>query len=277
MKRTTFRSNWLIPCCIIALLASSQGFSSDTAPAAASSVAPTGKSKLKSAKAKLKKKIQDETPSESETGADEPEASASTPTMGRSAKARSLHKISAGPLYTPLSDYMLSYGAKIGMNQGTDLQFHLNYLGGSKSISETAIDSSGTWESSAKLTGMYLSADARYFLGNSFNLSSGLGYRAATVDYTISGPATVSGKIDISSIVIPFFLGNIWSFDNGLYLGCDWVGVLIPISGSTKSSISGTLTSTQSKSLNDSLVSTGDSLSKRTSITLLLTHLGWAF
>jgi hypothetical protein len=57
----------------------------------------------------------------------------------------------------------------------------------------------------------------------------------------------------------------------------EWIGAFVPLSGSAKSSLNGNLSSSTISDLNQKFVDLGDELAHKTSLTLFLTSLGWAF
>ena len=211
-----------------------------------------------------------------EGGSAKEKATSDQPVGGESHMARTKHPHSAALLYTHLSDFILSYGASGAYGVSPDLQVGGLFLMGSKSkdYSETS-----TIKSSAKYTGSAFSLYGRYFIGNSFNMFSGLGYRQAKVTYSIQDTSGIKldGTLSIQSVVIPLFLGNAWTWGSGFTLGVDWIGMFLAVSGSAKSELSGNLDSTILKSFNDSFVTEGDRLAKSNSLTLFLTTVGWAF
>ena len=183
-------------------------------------------------------------------------------------------------LYTPLSDFVLQGGLGVSYNMKPDLGLGVHYLTGSKSISYESSDNGSKVTGSAKAQGSAGYAYGRYFFGNSFNMMAGLGMRNATIDYTIEESSLnlkLKGKIEIQSIAVPVFIGNRWTFSSGFTIGCDWVGAFIPLSGKAKSSLDGNLSSSTIAEINEKFVSMGDDLAHKTSITLLLTSIGWAF
>jgi hypothetical protein len=76
---------------------------------------------------------------------------------------------------------------------------------------------------------------------------------------------------------LPVFIGNHWTFDSGFTIGCDWVGDMIALSGSAKSSMDGNLDNETIKTFNQEFLDLGDSLAHKSSLTLFLTSIGWAF
>jgi hypothetical protein len=124
-----------------------------------------------------------------------------------------------------------------------------------------------------------MSLHARYFLGNSFNILTGLGYRAADLklDFQDQLLGRIEGDLKVQSIAIPFFIGNHWTWAGGFTFGFDWIGAWIPVSGKTQASIKGNLPQKDLQELTDISARLGDGLSKTTTFTLFLTSIGWAF
>lgn len=72
----------------------------------------------------------------------------------------------------------------------------------------------------------------KYFTGNSFYLKGGIGQR--NIDFDFETTSTISSvylntKIESQSLVIIGGIGNLWSFDSGLYLGGEWLTLHFPI------------------------------------------------
>lgn len=222
-------------------------------------------------KAKAKPNATKSPKKDSEAAGSEPE---SAPGDDTSASVRAAQSYEALAHYTPASDFVLQYGASFGKALKPNLRLGLTYLGGSKSVSSSI----GTTTMEASLSGMAVYGYARYYFGNSFNAFSGLGYRSAIINYKIAGGTfSLDGKLNIQSVTIPLFLGNAWTWKNGLTIGCDWIGAFVPIGGSAKSTLDGNLTSSESDELNQDIVDLGNKLAKTTTLTLLLTSIGLAF
>lgn len=81
---------------------------------------------------------------------------------------------------------------------------------------------------------------ARYFVGNSFFVNGGIGQRSFTSTFAISDNSgnSLDLSTEASSIIAQFGIGNIWSFDFGMVLGCEWIGYTQPLSSSYSSTIS---------------------------------------
>lgn len=198
-------------------------------------------------------------------------------TSSRAARTHDTAGVEA--LYTPLSDFVLRYGARGVYQLMPDLQLGLTFLTGSEKLKGVS-DAGTAVLTEATISGLALYGEARYFIGNSFSVSSGLGYRTANITYRIEDRSFgfyIDGKLNISSIVIPLFIGNHWTWDNGFTIGCDWAGVMIPIAGSSSASTEGNLGDDSVKQVNDAVVDVGDKLSKHISITLALFKIGYMF
>ena len=229
-------------------------------------------------KSKNTKKVKDfgnsRVSTDSKDAAPQIESESNAAQTTKSEDIRKTKKFEVDALFTPSSDFMLRYGASFAKSLSPNLRIGLTYLGGSKNKDF----SEGTVKSTAVLTGMAVYGEGRFFVGNSFNVVSGIGYRSALIDAQISDSTfDVRPKITVQSIVVPLFLGNAWTWNSGFTLGVDWIGAFIPISGSAKSSLTGNLTSRDASALNDIILQDGQNLAKETSLTLLMTSLGWAF
>ena len=99
----------------------------------------------------------------------------------------------------------------------------------------------------------YLLTDVygRYFFGNSFNMAAGLGFYRSVLKYseTYYSSDDFSGKVTMNSLVLPISIGNMWS-PLGLTLGCDWIGLIIPIWGQTSGRISGPVSNADADTIN---------------------------
>jgi hypothetical protein len=178
-------------------------------------------------------------------------------------------------LYTPLSDFLLQYGAQIYLARGPSLQIGFLVLTGSE-VKETE-DVRGKVIFGG--SGVSLSIHGRYFLGNSFNILGGLGYRSAALKLEVEDKVlgTVEGDLKVQSAIIPIFIGNQWTWKSGFTFGVDWIGAWIPVSRKTQASFKGDLPKQDLDELTDMSLDIGDGLSKTTSLTLFLTSIGWAF
>ena len=88
-----------------------------------------------------------------------------------------------------------------------------------------------------KLELAFGSLKARYFLGNSFYIAGGLGHRTLKVE-SMDLFAYPSRRYNFSNraTTLEFSLGNIWTLDNGLTIGGEWVSISSPVAGTTQAS-----------------------------------------
>ena len=228
------------------------------------------KTPRKTKKRKIKKPITDGSASTPEG-----ESNTNSVKLEDSRSNRTQQRQNYSLLVTPVSDFLLQFGAQGQLVRSPTLQLGFLLLTGSE-----------TWEQdyefivvNNKGNGTAFSLHARYFWGNSFNVLSGLGYRAATVKGDIEhiSLGSFTGDLKFQSVIIPLFMGNQWTWPGGFTLGVDWIGAWIPISGQTQVSISGGLPENDLEELTHQLLEANDGLSKKTSLTLFLTSIGWAF
>jgi hypothetical protein len=199
-----------------------------------------------------------------------------------SGSIRSRRPFGAQLSYTPLSDFVLQFGGALHYNMGSTWQFGGSGLFGSQDLSSKVSATDGTKIPTLTLSGSAIDFFARWHpMQGTFSTKFGLGYRRATANYRIDSSATfVEGTLDITSVVVPIFLGNHWSFDNGFQIGCDWIGAYVPLTGAARSTLSSNEPTTTSGSLassNQSIVTLGESLATKTSLTLAVINLGYQF
>ena len=80
-------------------------------------------------------------------------------------------------LYTPVSDFVLSFGGGGSYNAKPDLALGLHYLTGSKTTHYDSTGNGVTVKGDATIHGSAGYVYGRYFFGNSFNMMAGLGVR----------------------------------------------------------------------------------------------------
>jgi len=198
------------------------------------------------------------------------------PTTSDSQGIRSTQSQNYSLLFTPVSDFYLSYGAQAHYIKSPKLQIGFLALSGTYTDSFDATSLVGE----ANAQGSVLSINARYFFGNSFNVTSGLGYRSANIDMKFTGKsllAEIDANVKISGLVLPFFLGNHWTWSNGFTMGVDWIGAWIPLSPKTVTSVSGSAPDSLLEESRDIAHDAFAKAANSTTLTLALTSIGWAF
>lgn len=237
------------------------GFSAHAAP------------KAKKTKPVPTKPASDEAPPEA---SDDSASAASDDSKG----SRSLKKIGLQAMLTPVSDFFLAYGAGGTYNLSPRFQLGLQYLGGSKDMLSSFEEVNGVRTTKAMATGMAVSAFGRYFFGNSFSMFGGLGYRTANIDFaaeSISSGESIAVKLDVTSIIIPIGLGNHWAWNNGFTVGVDWAIMMVPVSGTSTASTTGSTVIAGLDDLNNDVAELGKTLANASTLTLCLLQLGFAF
>jgi hypothetical protein len=179
-------------------------------------------------------------------------------------------------LFTPLSDLFLSYGAQAHYIKSPKLQIGFLALSGTMTKSYATTSFAG----SSKAQGSVLSINPRYFFGNSFNVMTGLGYRSINIEWKFTDKslsAEIDTKVKVSGVALPIFTGNHWTWSNGFTIGVDWIGAWIPLSPKSVTSVSGTAPDSLLEEFSDIVQDELGKISNKTTFTLALTSIGWAF
>jgi hypothetical protein len=110
-----------------------------------------------------------------------------------------------------------------GLTVGTYLNEHL-LLSADYTYANSTEDSIDSRHASVRSFGIH----ARYFLGHSFNLKTGVDYRDinATSYYYSSDPRLSTSRQDAG---VDLSIGNLWTFGSGFMLGADWVTYIQPL------------------------------------------------
>jgi len=149
---------------------------------------------------------------------------------------------SVGLLYTPLSDFILTYGLGFGYYHNERLMFGFEVLTGNQSIGHDSSDPMFKVNRS-HVSGFAAYGFSRYFIYDRLNVKAGLGHRQADLELKLTevfgGELTYTGAV--ASIVVPIAIGNQWNWPNGLTLSVDWLKVMVPISGSSSNEIDTTI------------------------------------
>lgn len=201
---------------------------------------------------------------------------------GSNASLRTAKPFGAALLYTPLSDFILSFGAGGTYTLDAKIQLGFDFLMGSESLVGKVEEQEDVTLSKADLSGMAFYAYGRYFFGESFNVKGGLGYRSADISYQIDDKINagyLAGDVAVSSIIVPVAIGNHWIWDSGLSVGVDWLTYMIALTGSASASTETNLDieSDKIEELNDDMLAIGDDLAHASTFTLALVSIGYSF
>ena len=147
--------------------------------------------------------------------------------LGESAQARST-KVAGGAVDAGYAFGGISgFGLRGFYNRFHNWQLGLQYLSAKQDLASQVSETQGTKIDNATLAISLISLHARYFFGNSFNMYVGLGQRTITYDLKVSvagDPSTYIRGTGISiSNVLGFGLGNQWAWNNGFFIGGDWL------------------------------------------------------
>ncbi|RYZ77100.1 MAG: hypothetical protein EOP05_02980 [Proteobacteria bacterium] len=130
------------------------------------------------------------------------------------------------------------------------------------------------FESDYKTKVFSLGVSLKQFLGNSFYLKGGLEHRTVSRDYDsfFSGSFDEQWGYKGSSTGVSFGLGNQWQIGH-FTIGCDWIGVILPISHTRKDEYVSVAQSGSSADLQED----SDEALKDTRVNLLHFYLGASF
>ena len=167
-----------------------------------------------------------------------------------------------GPSLTGTSGLMFGY-----YYSSNDILF-VEATHGTLTSSLTSLDVNGE---GYNLDSKSIGAHWKHFTGNSFYLNTGVDFRSMEYKY-VSTFSSTDSKFDGKSFVLSFSIGNQWQWDN-FTLGCDWVGIVVPVS----SSISGDSITTGSSIAAADFKKDQDTLVKKSHAQLLRFYLGASF
>ncbi|MBP9706057.1 MAG: hypothetical protein KBD78_00330 [Oligoflexales bacterium] len=175
-------------------------------------------------------------------------------------------------------------GAFFHVNQ--NLHVGISHVSGTYDFSDDVDapeDTTSTMEQ-ADLKASLTQVFARYFVGNSFYLSGGLGQRKVQADLDVRSTVfdhRINGSIKADSTVLNVSIGNAWSWDNGFFIGCEWVGLTVPLSNSNSGELTlsgtGVEEDAEFKKLKNDTEDVAELFGESTMASLLILHLGWAF
>ncbi|MGE0174904.1 MAG: hypothetical protein AB7T49_19080 [Oligoflexales bacterium] len=91
----------------------------------------------------------------------------------------------------------------------------------------------------------HIMGSARWFLGNSFFVGGGAGYRAFTFDAEVESKTTPGSAVQVDvfgqALLVELAVGNLWCFDFGMCIGADWFGATMPVYSSYELNAKATL------------------------------------
>jgi hypothetical protein len=127
------------------------------------------------------------------------------------------------------------------------------------------------------LSATLITVEARYFFGDNFTVTTGLGWRELKGHVRLSDPAgeTLSADAAMRNLVATLAVGSVWAWDNGFFLGIDWIGVAWPLTSAWNVETRGSAPATHD--LKDQADKLAQTLSRSPALILLLGAAGWRF
>lgn len=171
--------------------------------------------------------------------------------------------------------YSSTTGLSLGYFLDRDKMLLIEGTGKSTTRRET------TWFSTSRSTydinSESLGIHFKHFVGNSFYYRAGVDYRKLGYDYQNNFSNTTE-QISFSgdSVALNFQIGNQWQWDN-FTLGCDWVGLSMPISSNVKDKSLNTAAQADAVYYNNKIEDDSTLYIKNTNLNLLRFYLGASF
>ncbi len=159
-------------------------------------------------------------------------------------------------------------GMHLNYSLQKDLSFGIRYISGSFDASGLITENPFTSIDTFTIDGSITEIDVKWFPGNSFYCRLGLGQREISSDIKVSSTldnTSIETSIKSNATAVSIGLGNIWTFDSGLYLGGEWIALSVPLSSSFSSSASSN--SISNDSLRDIIQESEDTAEKLGTIT----------
>lgn len=170
-------------------------------------------------------------------------------------------------------------GVEAYMNLSPKFQVGLGFSSGTLDLSSLVSTVALVSIDKVNLNAQIIDVYSKYFVGNSFALTGGLAYRNMNSEINVSSSgSSISTTSSGSAITAKVGIGNYWTYDFGLTIGCEWVGYLAPLSSSysSTSTQTGTVSSNLTNVRNDA-EDLGKTLAKTGSVQLLNLTLGYSF
>tara|TARA_B100001094_G_C18083991_1_gene746764 strand:- start:18 stop:725 length:708 start_codon:yes stop_codon:yes gene_type:complete len=165
----------------------------------------------------------------------------------------------------------------------SSLQVGGQYIAGSLDIGSDLQDQGAVSSTNSVLSGSMFALMARYYFGNSFFLSGGLGQRLIEGNLRFEEAQTVNFlelNTESSSTVAIITIGNVWSWDNGFFLGAEWLGASVPMSSGYSSKTSTNLPvagDAEFAEIVDSAEDLAKEMGEATAMMSLLLNIGFSF
>lgn len=183
-----------------------------------------------------------------------------------------------------ITAYLFGAGPSIASSQGLSFGYFFDadkmllIEGMSGNLSSSTQTSSGfTWQNLSKYEVQAKSFGVHYkqFVGNSFYYRAGVDYRTLSYEYQYI-PNDERSSFNGDSVALNFQIGNQWQWDN-FTLGCDWVGMSLPITSEVKDKKLNAAAQADANFHNNRIEDDSNQLVKQSHLNLLRFYLGMSF
>lgn len=147
-------------------------------------------------------------------------------------------------------------------------------------LADDIVTSSSIEINEAKVSVQVAQITGKYFIGNSFSASVGLGYRQ--IDLSVDVESVYGHRLattfDVHGPYSLIAIGNTWTWASGFYLGTDWVGIAYPFANESKAETTGREMPDESlRSVQRNQEELAEDMRKQPILTALMLHLGVMF
>ena len=203
-----------------------------------------------------------------------------------SEQLRGQRQFFVGPRYGLMSSAVPAYGLEAGYHLNSSWQFGLSFATGSMDVKGLANSYANIPDTirlnTATISNQMIVANARYFVLNSFYLGLGLGQRTFKYEVDLEmkdGSGGINVKGVVNSIVLTPHVGNIWTLDNGIYLGAEWFGLALPLASTKSTDINyrGPFIPTVLQDDENDIQSATDKVGRSISFSAVMAHAGYSF
>ena len=172
-------------------------------------------------------------------------------------------------------------GAAVGYEMSESLRIYGSFFGGGEDLHKYLDDNDPQVEfNKAKVDVRGIEIGARYFVGSSFNISTGIGQRSINLKLSARDRGTADfAAVDTRSdaTIWQLAIGNLWRFQNGFQIGADWIGFSVPISHSSSYKLAQSYDSSTTAETERVADEVAEGLAKSTLPTVLQMRMGYVF
>ncbi len=200
---------------------------------------------------------------------------------GKSSAVRKKDPMSINVHAAARSDHLLRYGVSLGYTVAKRFELSALMLGGQEALTASLSLPSGM--TTAKATGLTLqgSMNGRLFLGESFSILLGAGYRQLKVDYTLSETGTeraATANHMLEDAVGIVGVGHHWANKGGLNFGVEWGLLSVPFKTQATAALkTNGLTDDEAAQVDTATSADVDKINKAKSFSLGVVTIGFRF